>query len=157
LDIKANLDEYTQPLSRPQVQHLLRRATFSLSNSIIDKYVGKTASFVVDELFANADASINPSPPFFHNDHILGIKMLSKGNSDIRELQPYYEFVINSEFNVDNGVPYYTSLNKKVLNLNEIPKIQYDPLKPLRIASLFGWLISNSNNLQEIESRFHKK
>jgi hypothetical protein len=83
--------------------------------------------------------------------------MLSKGNSDIRELQPYYEFVINSEFNVDNGVPYYTSLNKKVLNLNEIPKIQYDPLKPLRIASLFGWLISNSNNLQEIESRFHKK
>jgi uncharacterized protein (DUF1800 family) len=70
LEINASLDEYTQPLNRLQVQHLLRRATFSLSNSIIDKYVGKTAAFVVDELFANADANINPTPPFFVNDHI---------------------------------------------------------------------------------------
>jgi uncharacterized protein (DUF1800 family) len=70
LGINSSLDEYTLPLSRLQVQHLLRRATFSLSNNIIDKYVGKTASFVVDELFAKADASINPTPPFFANDHI---------------------------------------------------------------------------------------
>ena len=27
---------------------------------------------------------------FLHNDHIIGIKNLSKGNSDIVELQPYY-------------------------------------------------------------------
>lgn len=94
---------------------------------------------------------------FLHNDNIIGVKSLSKSNSDIVELQPYYEFVINSEFNVDNGVPYYNRLNKKVLNLNEIPRIQYDPIKPIRIASLFGWLIVNSNDLQEIENRLPQK
>lgn len=94
---------------------------------------------------------------FMHNDSIIGVKCLTKGNSDIIELQPYYEFVINSEFTVDNGVPYYTRLNKKVLNLSDIPRVQYDPIKPIRIASLFGWLIANTNNLQEIESRIPQK
>jgi uncharacterized protein (DUF1800 family) len=70
LEINTSLDEYTHPLSRIQVQHLLRRASFSLTNSIIDKYVGKTAALIVDDLFANADAKTNASVPFFANDHI---------------------------------------------------------------------------------------
>lgn len=84
------------------------------------------------------------------------MKKLSKNVSDIIELQPFFEFVINSEFNVDNGVPYFNSITRKALNLNEVPKIKFDPLKPTRIASLFGWHIVNSNNFEQIEERIIK-
>jgi hypothetical protein len=132
----------------------IKRVDFR-KNGLIDKSQLKDKGSYRDKL-TNRETKARANI-YVHNDHIIGIKSLSKGNSDIFELQPYYEFVINSEFNVDNGVPYYTSLNKKVLNLNSVPKIHYDPFKPLRIASLFGWLISNSNSLQEIENRIPQK
>ncbi len=100
LEINASLDEYTQPLSRLQVQHLLRRATFSLSNSIIDKYVGKTAAFVVDELFAKADANINPTPPFFVNDHIKNPENLTGKQREEAEAK---KSLIVGEYNLTLG------------------------------------------------------
>jgi len=67
-EVNTGLEEYTQVLSRLQVRHLLRRATFSLTNSVIDKYVGKTAGEIVDVLFDNADKNTSPIQPFFVND-----------------------------------------------------------------------------------------
>lgn len=68
----------------------------------------------------------------------------------------FFEFVINSEFNVDNGVPYYNYISRKALNVNDVPKIKFDPLKPTRIASLFGWHLVNSNDFEHIQSRISK-
>ncbi|MGB4849332.1 MAG: hypothetical protein WBP41_15510 [Saprospiraceae bacterium] len=93
---------------------------------------------------------------FQYNDRIYGMKKLSGSSSDLKELQPYYEFVINSEFFIDTGIPYYNNLKKKVLNLTEVPKQKNDPIKPLRIASLFGWLLVNSNDFNQLESRIPK-
>ena len=100
LEINASLDEYTQPLNRVQVQHLMRRATFSLSNSIIDKYVGKTAAFVVDELFAKADANINPTPPFFVNDYIKNPGNLTGKQREEAEAK---KSLIGGEYNLTLG------------------------------------------------------
>ncbi len=116
LDITADLGEYTQPLNRLQVQHLLRRATFSLSNSIIDKYVGKTAAFVVDELFENADASINPSPPFFHNDHIKNPGNLSGKQREEAEAKRNLLF---GEYNHVLGEWWVTLMKKDTVSVLE--------------------------------------
>lgn len=93
---------------------------------------------------------------FEYDKQFIGIKKLNKNISDLIELQPFFEFVINSEFNVDNGVPYYNYISRKALNVNDIPKIKYDPLKPTRIASLFGWHLVNSNDFEQIQSRISK-
>lgn len=86
--------------------------------------------------------------------HIIGLKRLIGGRNDLTELQPFFEFVINSEFKVDSAIPYFnTSNERKVLNLNQIPRLKFDPLKPTRIASLFGWYITNSNDFQQIKDR----
>jgi hypothetical protein len=105
----------------------------------------------VNQKYVSARANI-----FSHEDQLYGIKRLSNSSSDIIELQPFYEFVINSEFSVIDGIPYYDRISRKVLNLNEIPRIKFDPLKPTRIASLFGWHLVNSNDFLQIESRISK-
>jgi uncharacterized protein (DUF1800 family) len=68
LAINAGLDEYTSILTRPQLMHLLRRATFGMSIDTINKYSGKKAGEIVDDLFANADRKTNPTQPFFVNE-----------------------------------------------------------------------------------------
>lgn len=93
---------------------------------------------------------------FEFENQIFGIKKLSNNTSDLVELKPFYEFVINSEFSVDNGVPYFNHLSRKVLNINDIPSLRFDPLKPTRIASLFGWHLINSNDFEQIEKRISK-
>jgi len=89
-------------------------------------------------------------------NQFFGIKKLTNRASDLLELQPFYEFVINSEFMVDNGVPYFKIISRKVLNVNDFPTIKYDPLKPTRIASLFGWHLINSNDFNQIQNRISK-
>lgn len=93
---------------------------------------------------------------FEYENQFIGFKKLSKKNSDLEELRPFYEFVINSEFDVDNGVPFFKFLSRKALNVSDIPKIKYDPLKPTRVASLFGWHLVNSNDLSQIEGRISR-
>lgn len=65
-EVKSGLNEYTKPLTRAQVRHLLQRTTFTITPSVIDKYVGKTAGEIVDSLFSNART--NPTAPSFVND-----------------------------------------------------------------------------------------
>lgn len=91
-----------------------------------------------------------------YESRIFGLKRLTRSVSDLIELRPFYEFAINFEFSVDNGVPYYDYISRKVLNVNDIPKIKFDPLKPTRVASLFGWHLVNSNDFQQIEGRISK-
>jgi len=91
-----------------------------------------------------------------YDNQFIAVKKLSKNISDIKELVPYFEFVINSEFFVDYGVPNFKFLSRKAINLNNIPSLRYDPLKPTRIASLFGWHISNADNLQNLLQRIEK-
>jgi hypothetical protein len=84
---------------------------------------------------------------------LIGMKKLSKKISDLIELRPYFEFVLNSEIQMDNAVPYLNSFSKKVLGLNHIPIIRNDPYKPLRIASLFGWHIAPLDTVEELSDR----
>lgn len=109
LDMNATLDEFTQPLNRLQVQHLLRRTTFSLSNNIIDKYVGQTAAVVVDELFANADSTLNAPAPFFANDHISNPGNLSGKQREEAEAKRALLF---GEYNLTLGEWWVTLMKK---------------------------------------------
>lgn len=150
-NIQKRLFETQSRIQLNNLEYIEKKVNFEKS-ALIDRNELKEKGKYTDRL-TNKETKARANI-FLYNDRIIGIKSLSKSNSDIVELQPYYEFAINSEFKVDNGVPYFSHLTKKALNLNDIPKVQYDPLKPLRIASLFGWLIVNSNNLTEIENRF---
>lgn len=99
LTANASLDEYTQPLTRPQVMHLLRRATFGMSIESIDKYVGKKAGQIVDELFANADKKLNPAPlPFinetFKNPSTLSGSQKNDENARIKKHKDEYNWTL---------------------------------------------------------------
>ena len=131
----------------------INKAKFDNQASLKSESLTKKATFY-DRL--NHKEVITRANIFEFENQYFGQKKLSKNVSDIEELKPYYEFVINAEFIVDNGVPYFKHLSRKVLNVNEIPKIRFDPLKPIRIASLFGWHIVNTNNFNEMENRISK-
>ncbi|GAA6765971.1 hypothetical protein AAFH68_19100 [Flavobacterium sp. CGRL1] len=143
----------TQAIIQQDNIHYIKKTEFT-KKEILDipnlknkaKYYDKTSQKLVQ-----SRAKI-----FEYENQFFGLKKLNKNVSDIIELQPFFEFVINSEFIVDNGVPYFNSITRKALNLNEVPKIKFDPLKPTRIASLFGWHIVNSNDFQQIEERIIK-
>jgi hypothetical protein len=93
---------------------------------------------------------------FYYEEAIVGFKNLSS-KPDIIELTPYYEFVLRSELYMQNGVPFFKkNKDKKCLSLNELPKSKFDPLKPMRLASLFGWLIGNINNRQDLTNRLYR-
>lgn len=91
------------------------------------------------------------------DDQIVGFKNLTKHRSDLSELSPFYEFVMKSDFQFDNGIPFFKHITKKYLSLNKIPNSRYDPLKPIRIASMFGWFIGNINNEEDLFYRQPKK
>lgn len=105
----------------------------------------------INQKFVSTRAKI-----YEYEDQIFGLKKLSKSVPDLIELQPFYEFAINSEFLVDNGVPYYRYIARKALNVSDVPKIKFDPMKPTRIASLFGWHLVNSTDFQQLEERISK-
>lgn len=86
-------------------------------------------------------------------DKVIGMKKLSKKISDLNELRPYFEFVLNSEIQMDDAVPYFNHFSKKVLGLSQIPIIRYDPYKPLRIASMYGWHIAPINSVEQLSER----
>lgn len=80
--VNSSLDEYTQPLTRPQVMHLLRRATFGTSIELINRYEGKRASEIVDDLFNIADRKVNPQAPFYVNAPLKNTINLSGKEKD---------------------------------------------------------------------------
>ena len=79
----SSLEEFVTPLTRLQVLHLLRRTTFGTSIELVDKYVGKTADFIVNELFLNSEKSINPSPPFFFGEKLKNPNSLNGSEKDV--------------------------------------------------------------------------
>jgi uncharacterized protein (DUF1800 family) len=97
-EVQAGLEEHTSPLSRVEVRHLLQRCCFALSPEVIDKYVGKTASEVVDSLFKNGN--LNPNPPAFVNDQIRNPDKLSgaQKEAEASKLAQHY-----GDFNWDLG------------------------------------------------------
>jgi uncharacterized protein (DUF1800 family) len=100
LEIASTLDEYTQPLTRLQVRHLLRRATFGLSIELIDRFEGKTAGELVEYLFATADKTTNPSPLPFINESVRNPKALNGSQKEI-ETKKYDKHV--GDYNYDLG------------------------------------------------------
>lgn len=92
---------------------------------------------------------------FEYKNLVIGEKMLSKGGSDMRSLLSFFRFSVKKDFVIDNVVPYLSNerVSRKILNINDIPSSRYDPMKPLRLASLFGWYFVNSQQLEEIEER----
>lgn len=140
-------------IQKNNIEYIQKKPRFdkirSLNLSEQDKKASYYDSFTNKEVFAKSQI-------FTHNDIIIGNKMLRKSKSDLKELKTFFDFSINSEFAIDSSVPYLIQSNRKVLNLDNIPIARYDPFKPLRIASLMGWYVGNSNNLKELQQRIPK-
>jgi len=84
---------------------------------------------------------------------ILGYKKLGPKRSALNELAPFFEFSLKSEFKgVDDG-GFSPGVEVKYLNLSEFPTIVSDPLKPVRIASLLGWVISLADDIDGVVKR----
>ncbi len=62
--VQAGLEPYTSSLSRREVVHALRRASFGADPEMVNAFVGRTASDLVDELLDFAtNTNLNPLPP----------------------------------------------------------------------------------------------
>lgn len=60
--VTAGMDTHTDPLTREDVYHLLRRAGFGPTLAQAESYIGKTATEVVDELLGSNDEAAPPAP-----------------------------------------------------------------------------------------------
>ncbi|MEM8488559.1 MAG: DUF1800 domain-containing protein, partial [Bacteroidota bacterium] len=63
VQVKPGLEPYVPALSRREVAHLLRRASFGADPETVNTYAGQTAAAVVDDLLTFAtDSNANPLP-----------------------------------------------------------------------------------------------
>lgn len=65
--LASGIAENTKPLSRLEVIHLLRRSSFSVDQTLIDKYEGKSPASLVDYMLDSPFKNTSPTPPFFAN------------------------------------------------------------------------------------------
>lgn len=72
----TSLDEYTNPLNRAEVYHLLKRCCFTIDIEFAKSLVGKTAKDVVNMLITNAQNRQIPPPPFDINQGFRNPKLL---------------------------------------------------------------------------------
>jgi len=93
----------------------------------------------------------------YNQEAIIGVKNLQKSKSDLAELMPFFEFTLRSQFKVDRGIPYYNMQRSKILNINERPTNRFDPLKPIRMISLYGWQLSNFYSEEELQETVKRK
>jgi uncharacterized protein (DUF1800 family) len=68
--VNGSIQPYNQPLDKLRVKHLLRRATFGISNEMLSLLIGKSANEAVDILFNNADNKISAPPPYFRFEQL---------------------------------------------------------------------------------------
>lgn len=93
---------------------------------------------------------------FDFQGQVVGSKKLSPKVSDLKELIPFYDYVLNSEFDFSEGIPFINYLSRKALNVSDVPSLKSDSLKPVRIASLFGWHLVNSSHIDIVLERISK-
>ncbi|QNN41506.1 hypothetical protein [Pedobacter roseus] len=90
---------------------------------------------------------------YYFEESLVGFKKLTT-RPDLVELAPYYDFVLRSELYMQDKIPVFKErFMPKCLSLNELPTSKSDPSKPMRLASLFGWLIGNINTRRELQFR----
>jgi hypothetical protein len=124
---------------------------FSKTNILLETRLTKKASYQ-SKL---SDTLIKSRSNIFEFDNrIIAVKKMSTKRSDLVELKPFFEFALFKEFDFQNGLLNYGNMSSKVMNLDRIPVSRYDPIKPIRIASLLGWYLSNSNNMNQILRHF---
>jgi hypothetical protein len=99
------------------------------------------------------ESTITKANIYEYDQQVYGFKKLNNRRSDILDLRPYYEFSIFSDFKIDSGVPHFYKISHKLLNVDSMPSAKLDPLKPMRIASLFGWYFVNASSEEEIQHR----
>lgn len=152
-NVQKKIFNIQSQVQRDNLEYIKKKKEFKSKISIQDTHLKNKAKYFdrITQKETTTRANI-----FEYQNQYYGQKKLSSKISDLQELQPYYEFVINSEFMVDNGVPYFKHLSRKALNVNDIPKIKFDPFKPTRVASLFGWHLVNSNDFTELERRISR-
>lgn len=133
----------------------IKRTNFNSSR--LDKFPTKFKKAKYYNSFKKTEEQ-STAPIYEVGDDIVGVIKMPRYKSDINHMRPFYEFTMKSVFRFDNHVPYgKVDTFTRVLNLNKIPTIKTDPLKPIRIASLFGWLICNVNSIDQIEKRKTEK
>jgi len=92
---------------------------------------------------------------YYFEETLVGFKNLT-ARPDLVELAPYYDFVLRSELYMQNKIPFFKGRPMpKCLSLSELPTSKADPSKPMRLASLFGWLIGNINTREELQFRLN--
>lgn len=152
-NIQKKIFNIQSQVQKDNIEYIKRRKEFNLQISTHDTLLKRKARYFdkISQKEIEVRANI-----FEYENQFYGLKKLSNKTSDLQELRPFYEFVINSEFTVDNGIPYFKYLSRKALNIDDIPKMKIDPFKPTRVASLFGWHLVNSNDFAGLENRISK-
>jgi len=87
-----------------------------------------------------------------YNNIFLGQKSTNNKTSDLKDISPYYKFALLNDFIIENKKIEITNLTKKIFITDKEPSVNIDPLKPMRILSSVGWLISNQAVEESLES-----
>lgn len=82
----------------------------------------------------------------------LGQKSIDNKTSNLKDIRPYYKFALLNDFIIENKKIEIINLTKKIFITDKEPSMNIDPLKPIRMLSSVGWLISTQADEENLES-----
>jgi hypothetical protein len=79
-------------------------------------------------------------------DGLVGATNLPSKRSPMEKLGRFFQAGLQSEYVLDNGVPYPVNRAPKVLFVSEPPSLRLDPLKPTRVMAFSGWVMTQADS-----------
>lgn len=91
-------------------------------------------------------------PPLIRSgDVVLGAVNFARNGSPMQTLRKFCSIGIQTDYMIDNGIPYLRDANLKFLITNTPPTGRLDPSKPLRAAAFAGWIVTQADSARELE------
>lgn len=138
------------------VQALVVRLQKRQGASEIEFANGERKSRSLDQE-ADSTAKRRSHPRFVRLQGSIVAALTSRGRqSALANLRPFWLSALETDFTLDNGVPYRRDWSPRVLLVDQWPSFRPDPWKPIRAAAFAGWIttsLSEEEDVNEIVNR----
>jgi hypothetical protein len=120
----------------------LGQRAYTQPNRVLHEFAERTdAEYVVVPSWTEGQSSRRSHKLLKGGDLVATAANFAEGQSIRRSLDPIISYGIRLQYSLDNGIPYLTSDSLNTIFVDQIPRASHDPLKPMRCAAFFGWVM----------------
>ena len=121
-------------------------------NRVLHEFVEHTdAEYVIVPSWSRSQKGRRSQRLLKGGDFVAAVAHFSEGRSIRRTLDPLISYGIRLQYSLDSGIPYLTSDSLNTILVDEIPRAPHDPLKPMRCAAFFGWIMLAPTSFADYE------